>query len=221
MLADRRPVTRERQRGERQQDDESAAPAEAGQRQGRDVSGAQAADNRVDGPEQRGQGQQKIRLIEQSPVLAAARIGVCFRHECASPCRSRRRSVDLSGKELSWTAVKDQCRRCMVPSRFCRSATQQSRHRRRLFGHGLSRKFLLIQQLNARRAGFTRALSPCLAGHHPLFERVEAVMPRRFSRHMNVRGFVHPSLQFLGTFLHGQCCRGRLPMGRRGQRQDC
>ena len=140
MLADRRPVPRERHRGEWQQDDERAAPAEAGEHQGRNVSGTQAADNRVDGPEQRGQGQQKIRLIEQSPVLAAARIGLCFRHECVSPWRSRPRSVHLSGKQLSWTAAKDQCRERMVPSRFCRSATHQSRHRGAAFWSRLLQK---------------------------------------------------------------------------------
>jgi hypothetical protein len=44
------------------------------------------------------------------------------------PVASRSRSI-LSRKELSWTGDKDQCRRRMVTSRFCRSAQHQSRHR--------------------------------------------------------------------------------------------
>jgi hypothetical protein len=45
------------------------------------MSGAQAADDRIDGPEQRAQGQEQIRLIEQARTLAAAGIRLCLRHE--------------------------------------------------------------------------------------------------------------------------------------------
>src|SRR5262249_7971755 len=112
VLANRRPVTRERERGEGHQNDKRAAPAKTGKRQGRDVSGAQAADNRVDRPEQRAQGQKKIWLIEETGALTPAGISLCLRHQRMSFGRSHA-AVDrcLGRTELAWTAAEDQgCR---------------------------------------------------------------------------------------------------------------
>ena len=142
MLADRGPVACEMQRGEGQQDQERAAPADACKRQRRDVSGADAAHDRIAGPKQRRQGQQEIRLIEQPAALSAARIGICSRHQCASPCPNVPRVGGfLAASELSWTADKDQCAYRMVPSRFCRSVTTAGAGRGNEFPRGAGQNF--------------------------------------------------------------------------------
>ena len=53
--------------GERQQDQEGADPADAGQRQRRHMAGDMARQHDVARPEQRGQGQQQIGLVVQPP----------------------------------------------------------------------------------------------------------------------------------------------------------
>jgi hypothetical protein len=63
MPADRRPIAHEVRCGERQQDQECAAPADERERYRRNMPGNEAAENGVAGPEQRSERQQQIGLV--------------------------------------------------------------------------------------------------------------------------------------------------------------
>ena len=67
MRAQHRPVALQMRPGERQQDQEGADPADAGQRHRRHVAGDMARQHDVAGPEQRGQAEQQIGLVVEPP----------------------------------------------------------------------------------------------------------------------------------------------------------
>ena len=81
MLADRRPIAQQRQRRERQQNQESSGPTDERKRYRRNVPDDKAAHHGIPGPEQRGQRQKEIRLIEQPTARAAFVAAARFRHD--------------------------------------------------------------------------------------------------------------------------------------------
>ena len=68
MAADRRPVAPQMRQRERQQHQEGERPAHEGQRRGRHQVDRRAPDDGVAGPEQRGEGEQEIGMIEPAHV---------------------------------------------------------------------------------------------------------------------------------------------------------
>src|SRR5271170_8184394 len=112
MLTDRRPIAQQWQRRERQQNQEGSGPTNEGERNRRNVPDDKAAEHGIPGPEQRGQRQQEIRLIEQPTTRAALVTNARSRHDS---------NPQLIRYELSRTAPDDQCPDGMTgPSSGCR-----------------------------------------------------------------------------------------------------
>src|SRR6185437_2905047 len=80
MLPDDRPVAREMPHRERQQDHGGAGPADERERHRRTVADDETAQDGIAGPEQRGQREQQIRLVEQPAAAAAPAAILCQCH---------------------------------------------------------------------------------------------------------------------------------------------
>ena len=118
MLADRRPIAHQMRRRERQHDQEGAAPADAGQRNRRHMPDDITGDDGIAGPEQRGQRQQQIGLVEQPAALLAGKRDVHLGHEKLAPRRRKSAANFFVPAELARTGRDDHCARRMTGPEF-------------------------------------------------------------------------------------------------------
>ena len=208
VLADHRPIAREMPGGKRQQHHKGAAPANERERDRRNMSDDEAAQNRIAGPEQRGEREQQIRLVEQ-PAASAACAGVTRPRHDEFPGSGSRGSEELA---LDRTA-HDQCRDRMTDP-VTTADNPRSQLGRRAFRkwHPFSVRRPDPAKIDRETNDLTRsrrAREPfCLASngiiHYPRHSAAAVIPSMRALRGL------------LGTIPHGKCCRGRLPVGRRG-----